>query len=235
VAITGSNNVRITNFKVFSTALYGAVSVDGTSVLDCRQCDFGPFETGSGSNDTGLIIASGGVVKFSGGRLAGLESGPALSNAGTFYDLGKIDCVLSAGGATPCGSANWNGTVVNTGTIYGNASVTGVLQTAGNIALTSGWGASPSVAVDSPPGSSTNESFTITVGTSPGTSATATVTFPVPFWSTPKCLPPFQIGGTQTLTSMTLGTVTATTAQVVANGSLAGGNTLDIQLACTLP
>ncbi len=111
--------------------------------------------------------------------------------------------------------------------------MTGTTQTVGNIVLTSGWSSSTR-AVDTVPGSSQRERFTITLAGTPSTGAIATVTFPVPFLSVPICTAT-EIGGNQVLSSLVTGTPTATSVALTFNGTLVAGNTIDVELSCSIP
>jgi len=114
--------------------------------------------------------------------------------------------------------------------VFGSASITGTTQTTANVALTSGWGTSPSVSAAS--GNSQRESFTITVGTTPSANPVATVTFPTPFLATPICSVK-DSGGTNPFLNATMGTVTTTTAAVDVVGTPTGADTITFVLSCS--
>ena len=196
----------------------GAVlNLDGVQFCNGGNCNV---------TTTGLYASTGGVTinatntKFAGG-----------SSAQWLYAQGATTVFNDLGGNT------FAGPISLLGIWHGSGSIGGVNQTNGNVSVTSGagWGTGATVAVDAIPGSSQLESFTITIGATPSATATATVTFPMEFQAIPKCQLPQQLGGNQVLTSLTLGTVTATTAQIVASGTLVGGNTIDVQLGCFNP
>jgi hypothetical protein len=159
----------------------------------------------------------------SGSRLYSTGTGyiyNAATSGSAIYDMGGNEFTQNAGGGFFTGS----------GTIYGSGSITGAAQTTGNIALTSGWSSSSVTAAS---GTSLREQFTITLGGSPGSSNVVTITFPTPFPQAPLCTLTDVNATTSALpTSITNGSITATTAAFTVNGTFTSGTEV-FQLVCS--
>lgn len=150
-------------------------------------------------------------------------AGPPISSQGAgsqwFDECGNV----IAAGSGAAGSSNI--------TYFGSCSTTGTTQTTGNIALTSGWDTSTKSAIS---GSSALQQFTITAAGTPTATPRITITHPVAFLTAPICSA-VQVGGTQGIQDLTVVSTSTTTAVFDWNGTPVAGNTLIIQVRCSLP
>ena len=155
-------------------------------------------------------------------------------SAGTYVINNNGGNITDAGGNETSQVSGGGGIYNGTGNVFGSSSVTGAVQTSGNVALAN-FGTSPSVGSVS--GSSQRQQFTITIGSTPTGTATMTVTFPtgsMPFLVPPICQATV-VGGTNTsLGSFTTGTVTTTSAEFIYQGTLIGSDTLVVQVTAGL-
>lgn len=168
--------------------------------------------SGATAGSTNLINA--GTVYLEQNHFTTGASSTSINNSGTLFDS--------------CGNTV-DSTVTNTGSIFGNCSVTGTALVNGNVALTSGWGTGPTVT--NATGSSQAMTFLVTVGTTPGANPVLTVTFPTKFWVVPSCIA-VQNGGTNPPLANVLGTVTTTQLAMNFTGTATAGDTLFITINC---
>jgi hypothetical protein len=175
---------------------------------------------GLSTSTTTIHAVSGGKVYIGDSNIRGTTGTGSLFNMASgsiFYDLGGVSF------------QNINGNVYDnmSATVWGSASITGTALATGGVALTSGWGSSTVTAAG---GGSTKLSFTITLAGSPTTGAIATLTFPTPFLATPICN--HSESGTQTLTNVSVGSVSKTGLAVTYTGTLTAANTIVETLSC---
>jgi len=220
--------VGINSIYIASNSTNPAIKVDtGAVVTDLQPLiktsyveTAGTYNIANGSLPFGVQVDSGGVFTSHGTTLGqgGLSASINCLTGSKSYDLGAN--IFNPGSGQPnCA-----------GLLFGSASITGATQTTANVALTSGWGTSPSVSAAS--GNSQRESFTITVGTTPSANPVTTVTFPTPFLATPICSVK-DSGGTNPFLNATMGTVTKTTAAVDVVGTPTGADTITFVLDCS--
>jgi hypothetical protein len=222
-AFTGKCVVKVDNFSTWNS--YGDIigyDIANPGNLICASTAGYVMNLSGDSlatNTTGITAisnpASTGIVRLQNTTIS-VPSGTAINNVGSYFDLGGNQ-ILSA--TTPYTGA---------GNVFGSLSITGTVQTSGNVALT-GFGSSPSVGTVS--GDSRLEQFTITIGSTP-TTGSMVVTFPTPFLTAPICNAPVVAGTNTTLGYFTPGTISATSAAFTYVGTLVGADTLVVQVAC---
>lgn len=169
---------------------------------------------------TGQALASSGTVTLSNTTIAAPLGTAVFSNSG--------DAVIDACGNKISGSTIFGGT----GALFGSCSTTGTSLATGNVALTSGWGSGTTVSAAS--GDSHSFQFTITLAGTSSSGSIATVTFPTAYLVAPQnCIaaPP---KGTDAslLTSVVVGTPTATTVAITYNGTLTAADTIIQGMVC---
>ena len=157
-----------------------------------------------GDTINGDFQSTGGSTYFSGTEINqnGAGGSPINANGGTIH-LQNVR--LSSAGASiaqtsgtvydDCGNGPFNTAASTITNLYGDCSITGVADVAGNHALTSGWGTAN---VNTVTGSTKDIRFTISItGGVPAGGPVLTDTFAVPFLATPNggCTL-IQVGGT---------------------------------------
>jgi hypothetical protein len=153
------------------------VASGGTAFIDHST-----FFTAQGTTGIGLQVLAGGTAHIKNDDFQTSGGNVSINNAGTLFD---------DGGNNPGTGALF----VNTGTVVGDGSITGVLDVAGNHALTSGWGTAN---VNTVSGFTKDVRLTISVtGGAPAAGPVLTDTFANPFFVTPGggCTL-LQVGGT---------------------------------------
>jgi len=212
--VGGTTTVSIGSCSIASGTVTGAgrMELNGSAIYPV-----------GGSGEGLLLSGSTAVARLVGTTIQGNASGSNYliasypSNGGVLIDGG--------GNTFTPGSASL---VFGTLTVFGSSSITGTVQTSGNVALT-GFGTSPSVGTVS--GDSRLEQFTITIGSTP-TTGSMVVTFPTPFLAAPICGAQIVNGTNTTLGSFTTGTVSASSAAFTYVGTLVGADTLVVQVSC---
>ena len=176
------------------------------------------YQTGTG---LAVMAFGGGLIQFNHTRVSA-PTGTALY----IYDsTSKI--------VDDCGNVFSGSTILNNagpGLYAGDCSVTGTAQTAGNIALTSGWGTST---VGTVSGNTKAEKWTVSVTGIPGASPVITVTFPTAFLVAPICSIQ-QVGGTFTLLNPAI-TSTVTAATITWSGTPVATQSYIFALNCGNP
>lgn len=250
LSLNGENNYSAGNSwyiqGVGSTCAVIAGSGVLTSVGDVMS------NTVGGNQRAALCPQSGAIVNLFGDQLLGgtLNAGKGgaiawngaatVKSSQTKYTCqGGAGCLFTNGSGVAgavfqdtCGNdyGGFTPTLTNL-TIFGSCSATGTTQTTGNIALTSGWDTSTKSAIS---GSSALQQFTITAAGTPTATPRITITHPVAFLTAPICSAT-QVGGTQGVQDFTTVSTSATTAVFDWNGTPVAGNTLIIQVRCSLP
>lgn len=189
-------------------------SVDGTSVLTLTDTK---ATTGTSHTSSILSVASGGILHLKGNKFLTSNSGTVFANSGSVFD----DCGNNVS-ASPLGT---------TGVVFGDCSITGVAQTTGGVALTSGWGTGTTVSAVS--GGTRTEVITITLAGTSSANPIFTPTFPVSFWGAPSggCSAS-QTGGTAVnVFPYIVGTVAATSVPITLIGTPTTG-TLIVKVTC---
>ncbi len=176
VAGTGARNLggMWSDFGSHITTSFTSSGATALTYLHGSNLD----QFGGGSS---ALTISNGIVHLNGLKITGAGT-PINQTGGTIYD----DCgngVLPAGGVP---------IITN---LFGDCSVTGVADVAGNHALTSGWGTAN---VNTVGGSVRDVRFTISItGGAPAAGPVLTDTFATPFWATPSAgCTLTQVGGT---------------------------------------
>ena len=174
---------------------------------------------GNGDNFTLYANSTSNINHVQSSVVSGSSGIVTIQNNGLFFDDGG-NRFIPNGGTIYSASG---------GTLFGSASITGIAQTSGNIALTN-FGSSPSVGTVS--GDSRVHQFTATVGSTPSGTATIVDTFPTPFLVAPICNATPTGGNNSTLGSFTTGTISATSVTFTYVGTLIGADTLVVQVNC---
>lgn len=176
------------NLSIRSGVHFGefpAWSCDATSVLHTSAgANIGAFN--SANNGSAITFASGCKVfsedsMWRGNGTGAVFSGPG-SGSGSFFDGGNnsyFNCVAG----NICNPTN--NIITGNVNIFGSASITGTLQTSGNITLSAGWGTGAAPSAVS--GATNVFTFTVTAGTTPAAGPTITATFPRAYPATPIC------------------------------------------------
>jgi hypothetical protein len=127
-----------------------------------------------------FTLTSGGILRLHNttANMSGTTT-TGITNAGSYFDQG---------GNTITATTPYTGA----GNLFGSQSITGTLQTSGNIAFTSGWGTTTAGTIS---GNSLNEQFTLTTSVSGSSGPVLTITFPTAFLVAPRCTIT-QVGGT---------------------------------------
>jgi len=172
--------------------------------------------TAFGTNATTIFLGTSGNKLHLSGTTVGAGSGTG-SGINTVAGSSLFD---DGGNVLP--TAN-----LISGNVFGSSSITGVAQTSGNIALTSGWSSST---VGTVSGDSQRHQWTVTVAGTPAASPVITDTFPTPFLVAPRCTLQ-QVGGTFTLTNPAI-TATTTAATITFAGTPVAAQTYTYLLDC---
>jgi len=184
VSVIGSTGVNFFGTRINAAntggATPGGIYVDGTSEVFLSGVEILNGITSS----TNIWVASGGQLSLQNVNNVVTGSAAGLNIAGSLYDLGG-----NIFGQTPTIS----------GSIFGDASITGTVQVAGNITPGTGWGTTGAAGngVSSVSGNTKIIQFTITTAGTPGASPTVAIVFPTPFLVAP-IVSLQQVGGTGT-------------------------------------
>lgn len=193
------------------------ITMDGGGILQAEN-SFIQMPSGSPLN-SGIFGNSGtNTVRLVNSTVQGGSTNGAFAGAGiNYFDEGGNTI------ASPVTASSFN--------VFGSASITGVLQTAGNIALTSGWSTST---VGTVSGTSQRMQWTVTVAGTPAANPVITVTFPTAFLRAPLCQYQQEGGTFGVVTNPTI-TETATTATLTFAGTPVAAQTYVMNLACSNP
>lgn len=124
ISVSASTDILFFGVKIFGTANHYGIGVDGTSSVRITNSEITPF--GSSGNRGGINVATGGVVYLSESRVDKSNSGIALNNAGTVYDLGGNAITNVSGNAVVGNFANG---VTCSGITAGTVTVSGGVVT----------------------------------------------------------------------------------------------------------
>jgi len=216
-------------------SLYGGpvLSCDGTSYLEFNAMSISPY---GGADYDGIDVKGGCVMTFRDSFVNGGNSHKVFvqsggSGAGNVYDLGGNyfqTCQSAFGSCAPATTGLYSGTM----NFFGSQSATGIAQTTTNIALTSGWGSGTNVTAAA--GDSHSMTFSITLAGSSSSGSVVTVTFPTPFLVAPLNCYVTSTTGTDAslLTSVVVGTPSATSVTLTYNGTLTAADTIIEGLVC---
>ena len=193
------------------------ITFDATSTLNLVNSRI-EFNNGSTLN-SGIFVSSGtATVTAVNSFIAGTNTNGSFAGGATnYFDQGG-NTILSPITASPF-------------SVFGSASITGVLQTVGNIALTSGWSTS---SVGTVSGTSQQSRWTVTAAGTPAASPVITVTFPTAFLAAPLCQFQQQGGNFGDISNPAI-TITATAATLTFSGTPVAAHTYVMDLECANP
>lgn len=199
LTIAQSNSMAETIGVYINQAFTGTGTVN-SSTTNGIWADFGSHITVSHTNSgAGAITYFNGTIldQFGGGSSA-LTISNGIVHLNNVHFIASGAPINQTGGTIfdNCGNGVIPGTAPVATNQYGDCSITGVADVAGNHVLNASWGTTATVTAVG--GSTTAVTFTInSAGTGQAASPTITDTFAVPFWKTPNSnCSILQIGGT---------------------------------------